>query len=59
MFFIKYLGALIYDLIILFILFFAYTSVLLLFTHGQAIPPATRWYQFSLLSITLVYYYGS
>lgn len=59
MFFIKYTGALIYDLIILFILFFAYTSVLLLFTHGQAIPPATRWYQFSLFIISLVYYYGS
>ncbi|HAT2139791.1 TPA: RDD family protein [Legionella pneumophila] len=59
MFFIKYSGALIYDLIIVSILFFAYTSALLLFTHGQAIPPATRWYQLSLFSIAFVYYYGS
>lgn len=59
MFLIRYIGSLIYDLIILFILFFAYTAVLLLFTHGKAIPPATHWYQFSLFSISFIYYYSS
>lgn len=59
MFLIRYIGSLIYDLIILFILFFAYTAVLVLFTHGKAIPPATHWYQFSLFSISFFYYYRS
>lgn len=59
MFLIRYIGSLIYDLIILFILFFAYTAVLVLFTHGKAIPPATHWYQFSLFSISFFYYYSS
>ncbi|KGP63134.1 hypothetical protein EP47_14040 [Legionella norrlandica] len=59
MFTIRYVGSLIYDLIILSIIFFSYTAILLLFTHGKAIPPATCWYQFSLFSISFIYYYNS
>lgn len=56
---IKYLGALIYDLIILLALCFALTAVILLFRQGQAIPPETLWYQLALLVQALIYYFTS
>lgn len=59
MFFIKYLGALIYDAIIVFVLFFVITGIIILFNHNQALPPETRWYQFTLILLGLIYYYGS
>lgn len=52
----KYLAAQLYDGFILLALFFAFTAVCLCINHGVAIPPASRWYQFSLLAIFLIYY---
>ncbi|MFW2570773.1 RDD family protein [Legionella sp. 29fVS95] len=52
----KYLAAQLYDGFILLALFFAFTAVCLCANHGVAIPPASRWYQFSLLAIFLIYY---
>lgn len=59
MFFLRYCGALIYDSIILFVLFFVTTALILLFHSNGAIPPSTHWYQFSLIVVSLIYYYCS
>ena len=59
MFFIRYLGSLIYDTIIIFLLFFAFTGIIILFNHFQAIPPYSHWYQCSLFSLGGLYYYSS
>lgn len=58
-FFIRYLGAVAYDAIIVTVLCFALTAFFLLFNDGQAIPPDTFWYQLSLISIGMAYYYCS
>ncbi|WP_019215307.1 RDD family protein [Legionella tunisiensis] len=52
----KYLASQLYDGFILLALFFAFTAICLSTTHGVAIPPASRWYQVSLLAIFLMYY---
>lgn len=52
----KYFAAQLYDGFILLALFFAFTAVCLLINHGVAIPPASHWYQLSLLAIFLIYY---
>lgn len=59
MFFIRYLAALSYDAMIMIVLFFVLTAFFLLCNGGHAIPPATLWYQISLLGIALSYYYSS
>lgn len=59
MFTIKYLCSTIYDLIILIVLFFAFTALVLLLTDGNAIPPSSLWYQLSLLSLSFFYYFFS
>ena len=59
MFFIRYLGALIYDALIICVLLFVLSAILILFNHGQAIPSSTRWYQFTLLVFALLYYGNS
>jgi uncharacterized RDD family membrane protein YckC len=59
MFCIRYLGALIYDGIILVALFILLTAICLLFRHGVAIPPASQWYQLLLVSILYGYYFLS
>lgn len=59
MFFIRYLAALSYDAIIIVVLFFVLTAFFLLFNEGHAIPPATFWYQVSLVAIAVCYYYSS
>ncbi|KTC76826.1 RDD family protein [Legionella brunensis] len=52
----KYLAAQIYDSFIIIALFFAFTTLCLIANHGFAIPPATRWYQLSLLGLFIGYY---
>lgn len=52
----RYLAALAYDCLVLTALFFCFTMTCLLINHGQAIPAATRWYQFALLLIAFNYY---
>lgn len=58
-FFFKYLGALIYDACIIFVLLFTFTGLIVLARHNQAVEASTLWYQLSLVSIALVYYCGS
>ncbi|KTD22230.1 RDD family [Legionella lansingensis] len=58
-FLLKYISAQLYDGCILIALFFAFTALCLLATHGIAIPPATRWYQCSLVAIGIGYYLSS
>lgn len=53
---IRYLGSLVYDAVILLVLFITFTSIILSFRQGQAIPPYTYWYQLALLTIVLIYY---
>lgn len=59
MFYIRYFGALIYDGIILIALFFLFTTACLFCRHGTAIPPASLWYQLTLLFIIYGYYFLS
>lgn len=59
MFFLRYLAALSYDALIMIVLFFVLTALFLLCNGGHAIPPASLWYQLSLLGIALSYYYSS
>ncbi|WP_133128321.1 RDD family protein [Legionella nagasakiensis] len=59
MYFIRYLGALIYDALVLLTLFMVFTALCLLGRHGKAIHPGTYWYQLSLLSIIYYYYFLS
>jgi uncharacterized RDD family membrane protein YckC len=59
MFAIKYFGSLLYDVIILTVLFFAYTALALILNNNKAIPPETLWYQLSLLSLLFLYYFLS
>ncbi|CEK11938.1 RDD family protein [Legionella hackeliae] len=50
------LAAQIYDSFIITALFFAFTTICLLFNHGTAIAAATRWYQFCLIALFVAYY---
>ncbi|KTD75667.1 RDD family protein [Legionella waltersii] len=59
MFTIKYLCSIVYDLIVLIVLFFAYTALVLSLNHNKAIPPSTLWYQLSLLIVSFLYYFLS
>ena len=59
MFYIRYLGALMYDAIILVALFIFLTSLCLLFRHGMAISPNSQWYRLLLVSILYGYYFLS
>ncbi|CAM2920494.1 RDD family protein [Legionella worsleiensis] len=59
MFFIRYLAAVCYDIIILFVLFFSLTALVVLVNKGHAIPPSTLWYQLLLSGIGLLYYQSS
>ena len=59
MFYIRYIGAMIYDGIILLSLFILCTAVCLLCRHGVAIPPASLWYQLTLLFILYGYHFQS
>ncbi|OCH97802.1 hypothetical protein A8135_00830 [Legionella jamestowniensis] len=52
----RYLAAQVYDSFIILALFFGFTAICLLTTHGVAITPATRWYQLSLVVIFISYY---
>lgn len=52
----RYFAAQLYDSFVLIALFFAFTALCLFATHGDAIPPASHWYQFSLLGIFFSYY---
>lgn len=58
-FFIRYIGALIYDTIIVLALLFVLTGIIVLRNHGHAVPPETPWYQFTLVCGGLLYYYSS
>ena len=59
MFYIRYLGALSYDVLVQLVLFFVVTAFILFFNQGQAIPPSTHWYQLTLFGIAMVYYFSS
>lgn len=59
MFYIRYIGALFYDGIILTAVFFFFTALCLISHHGIAIPPASLWYQMSLLLLFSSYYFLS
>lgn len=59
MFYILYIGALLYDGIILVALCFFVTAFCLLCRHGHAIPSASLWYQLALLLIVFGYYFVS
>lgn len=59
MFYLRYLGALLYDGIILTALFIAFTALCLFYRHGVAIPPGSIPYQLSLLLIIYGYYFLS
>lgn len=52
----RYLAAQIYDGFIILALFFGFTAICLLTTHGVAITPATRWYQLGLVVVFMSYY---
>ncbi|MCL9685239.1 RDD family protein [Legionella maioricensis] len=58
-FFIRYIGALLYDTITVLALLFILTGIIVLFNRGQAVPPETPWYQFILVCGALLYYYSS
>ena len=58
-FFIRYIGALIYDTIIVLVLLFILTGIIVLLNHGHAVPPQTPWYQLTLVGGALLYYYSS
>ena len=53
---IRFISALIYDLIIACTLLFAFTAICLIANKNQAIAPGTPWYQISLVVIVLLYY---
>ncbi|ASQ44899.1 RDD family protein [Legionella clemsonensis] len=55
----RYIAAQIYDSFILTALSFGFTAICLLTTHGMAIAPATKWYQYSLLTLFIGYYLTS
>lgn len=57
--FFRYLGAVLYDALILCALFMIATGVLLFFRQGSAIPSATFWYQCVLVGIAYAYVAGS
>lgn len=59
MFYIRYVGALIYDGMILLALFFLFTLICLFFRHGAAIPPSSITYQLTLVLILCGYYFIS
>ncbi len=59
MFAIRYMGAIIYDALIIITLFFTITALFVLMNQGKAIPPATGWYQLTLGILGLGYYYCS
>ncbi len=59
MFFLKYLGALFYDVLIIITLFFTFTAIALMFRSGTAISSHTLWYQLSLFTLLYVYYAAS
>lgn len=59
MFYIRYIGAFIYDGIILLALFFLFTTLCLCYRHGVAVPPSSAWYQLSLIFIFFIYYFLS
>lgn len=56
---IRSLAALIYDLFIITALCFFFAGIVVFFNHGQAIAPATRWFQATLLVIIFLYFYFS
>lgn len=56
MFYIRYLGAQMYDGMILVALFFTFTAACIMARHGVAIPAQSFWYQLALLTITYGYY---
>jgi uncharacterized RDD family membrane protein YckC len=59
MFYLRYLGSLLYDVFIIITLFFTFTAICLAMRSGQVISPHTLWYQLSLLLIGYSYYAGS
>lgn len=59
MFYIRYLTALVYDAVIILALFFLFTAICVALAYGQAIPPATRWYQATLCALAYFYYFLS
>lgn len=59
MFYIWYIGALLYDGIMLVALFFFFTALCLLCRDGKAIPSASLWYQLALLLLIFGYYFIS
>ncbi len=52
---IRFISALIYDLIIACTLLFVFTAICMLANHNQAIAPGTVWYQISLVVIVVLY----
>jgi uncharacterized RDD family membrane protein YckC len=59
MFYIRYVGALLYDGIILVALCFFFTASCLLCRNGKAIPPASLWYQIAIFFLAFAYYFIS
>ena len=53
---IRFFSAVIYDLVIVCTLLFAFTAICLFVNKNQAIAPGTVWYQISLVMIVLLYY---
>lgn len=51
----KWLMAMLYDSFIMLGIFFVYTGFCLFITQ-QAIIPGTKWYQYSLIALTVAYY---
>lgn len=56
---IRYIGALIYDIIILASIFILFTACCLFLQEENSVPPGTRWYQLALLGIIYCYYFFS
>lgn len=59
MFYIRYIGALLYDAVILVALCFFFTALCLVCRNGKAIPPASLWHQFALFFLAFGYYFIS
>ena len=59
MFYIRYIGALLYDGIILIALCFFFTALCLVCRSGRSIPPASLWYQLALFFLAFGYYFIS
>ncbi|MCX7117219.1 MAG: RDD family protein [Legionellales bacterium] len=56
MFYLRYIGSLIYDAFVISALFFIATALCLALRQGTTIAPKTLWYQLILLAIFFGYY---